>query len=179
MTKQEINDLIINNENLAYYMANRYKLKVKMYIEFEDLKSICLLGLVKAGNTFDLSHNIKFSTYACKIMINEILMELRKSYIRRCKTIANLEDTYFNNLTYIDLLIDDSISIEELHIKNNELFQLIDYINELPNDLKDIVLMKLEGNTQINIGEKLNISQPQVCRKYKQALNLLRKKFNC
>lgn len=143
MTKPEINDLITKNEKLAYYIANKYKAKVKSCIEFDDLKSICLLGLVKAGNTFDLSRNVEFSTYACKIMINEILIELKKSYIKKCKNIVNLEDICFNNLMYLDLLVDDSLSIDETQIKKDELAHLFIYIDELPTNLKSIILLKL------------------------------------
>ena len=179
MNKQEINELIINNENLAYYIANKYKLKVGRYIDFDELKSICLLGLVKAGNAYDIDRKTSFSSFACKVIINEVLWELRKMHPKKYNNTVSLDDVFVNNLTYLELLVNDNEYIEDILIVNEENYQLMEYINELPNNLKDIVLLRLQGNTQNEIAKILNTNQPQVSRLYKKAVNILRQKFKC
>lgn len=47
----------------------------------EDLFSIGLIGVVKAVNTFNPDKGFTFSTYATRIVRNEILMTFRKKRI--------------------------------------------------------------------------------------------------
>ena len=107
MTKDEINDLIINNQKLAYEIVHRYREKVKAFIEYEDLKSIALLGLVKAANTFDSSKGNTFSTYAFRVIENQILMQIRKD--TKLNKICSLENLVQDGekMRYEDLIEDD------------------------------------------------------------------------
>lgn len=71
--------MVEDNIKLAYFMTNKWYHKLRNYrIEYEDIKSECLLGLVKACKKFDSNRGIQFCTYACKIIDNQILMLLRK-----------------------------------------------------------------------------------------------------
>ncbi len=45
----------------------------------DDLFQVGCIGLMKAIDNFDLSHNVKFSTYACPMIIGEIRRHLRDS----------------------------------------------------------------------------------------------------
>ena len=53
--------LISENMPLIKSIARRYRNK---QVEYDDLLQLGALGLVKAINNFDLSFNVKFSTYA-------------------------------------------------------------------------------------------------------------------
>ena len=175
MTNEEINNIIIQNEKLAYSIAHKYKNKVSAYIEFEDLKSICILGLVKAANTYDYNKNIQFSTYSYSVIRNDILLELKK--LKKHRNTINLFDIVDNDkITYIDF-IKDELNIEQDYIDNEQLKDLNIYINELPQKFKSTIELSLKGFTQIEISNLLNISQPQISRIYKQAINILRRKF--
>ena len=46
----------------------------------EDLISIGIMGLMKAGNTFNKNKKVKFSIYASKCIENEILKYLKMNY---------------------------------------------------------------------------------------------------
>ena len=52
-------DLIIENMDLAHKYANDYFKKNKL-IDYEDLRQICYLGLVKAARTFDNAKRLDF-----------------------------------------------------------------------------------------------------------------------
>ena len=56
--------LISENMPLIKSIARRYRNK---QVEYDDLLQLGALGLVKAINNFDLSFNVKFSTYAVPI----------------------------------------------------------------------------------------------------------------
>lgn len=175
MTKEEINCLVLDNEKLAYLMAHRYKQKVSSFIEFDDLKSTCLFGLVKAANTFDESKGKKFSTFACKVIQNEILMLIRKE--NKNLKVCSLDDIVVDGISYGELIKDEH-DLEQQFFNSMEIDLLIKFIEELPGRLKWIINYKLKGFTQQQIAEKLTISQSQVSRLYYQALNLLRIKFD-
>lgn len=173
MTKEEINSLILENEKLAYSIVHKYRNKFR--IDYEDLKSTAILGLVKAANTFDNCKNTKFSSYAYIVIENEILMVLRSE--RKLNNIISYNDKIKDNLTLLDVL-DGGEYFEDLFISSQQVATLINYIDELPNKLKIIVNLVLEGYTQLEIAERLNVSQSQVSILYHQALNVLRDKFN-
>jgi RNA polymerase sporulation-specific sigma factor len=175
MTKEEINCLILNNKKLAYSIAHKYRQKVSSFIDFEDLKSTCLLGLVKAANSFDEEKEVQFSTYAYKIIQNEIL-SLIKRETKHLK-VYSLDDIIADDISFIEL-ISDNQNLEEQFILLSEINKLKSYINSLPDILKSIVNYTLKGLSQQEIGKNLNISQSQVSRLYYQALNLLRIEFD-
>jgi RNA polymerase sigma factor (sigma-70 family) len=64
---------------------------------------------------------------------------------------------------------------DDLRMYENKLL-LIDLLSQLPQELKEIIEWSyIEGYTQSEIAKKLNISQMQVSRKIKKALNIMYK----
>ena len=81
--KESFNELVLHNLCLVKHIM---KLNFKNYeYDKEDIFYTGIIGLIKAIQTFDLEKNIKFSTYAGRCIMNEILMFIRK--IRNIKTI--------------------------------------------------------------------------------------------
>lgn len=68
--------LVENNLRLVMSIANRFS---NRGLEMEDLFQIGSIGLVKAIDSFDLSYQVKFSTYAVPKIIGEIKRYLRDS----------------------------------------------------------------------------------------------------
>ena len=75
MTEKEIK-LVEENIPLAVYIAKRWAKRTGM--DMDDAVSAAEYGLVKAAIGFDYDRGFRFSTYATRIMENEIRMELRK-----------------------------------------------------------------------------------------------------
>ena len=84
-----VNELIINSQNgdkeaqeflvkfnsrLVWSIVKRFQ---NRGYEIEDLYQIGCLGLVKAIKKFDISFNVKFSTYAVPMILGEIKRFLR------------------------------------------------------------------------------------------------------
>lgn len=68
-------DIIINNNMpLVGLVAKKY---INKGCEWEDLLQIGSMGLMKAMNKFDISFNVKFSTYAVPLIIGEIKRFMR------------------------------------------------------------------------------------------------------
>ncbi|MEG1609402.1 MAG: SigB/SigF/SigG family RNA polymerase sigma factor [Clostridia bacterium] len=66
--------LIVNNMPLIKSIAKRYR---NRNIEYDDLLQLGALGIVKAINNFDVTYNVKFSTYAVPMIAGEIKRFIR------------------------------------------------------------------------------------------------------
>lgn len=66
--------MIQGNLKLVLSVLKRFNDKKE---SLDDLFQVGCIGLMKAIDNFDLSHNVKFSTYACPMIIGEIRRHLR------------------------------------------------------------------------------------------------------
>lgn len=66
----------------------------------DDLFQVGCIGLMKAIDNFDLSHNVKFSTYACPMIIGEIKRYLRDNSSIRVS--RNYKDIAYKAIAYKD-----------------------------------------------------------------------------
>ena len=67
-------DLVYGNLKLVLSILRKYNNRTD---NMDDLFQIGCIGLIKAIDNFDLSHEVKFSTYACPMIIGEIKKYLR------------------------------------------------------------------------------------------------------
>lgn len=191
----------------------------------DDLFQVGCIGLIKAIDNFDLSQNVKFSTYAVPMIIGEIRRYLRDNNPIRVS--RSLRDVAYKALQARDVLInkysrEPSINeiASELKMPREEIVFALDAIQEpislfepiyhdggdpifvmdQISDEKNIdqnwlegiairdALRKLgdrekliltlrfyEGKTQMEVAEEIGISQAQVSRLEKAALNYMRK----
>lgn len=174
-----INQMVIDNLDIAHKIANQYFKKGNAF-EYEDLRQICYLGLVKAARTYEVGHYTAFSTYAYKVIQNEIYMNLRKFRRKEEKDISiytktsekNGEETYL-----IDVFTSDT-DIENEAIENDYKNSLRKAINTNLKGLeKDVLSLKIDGKKEVEIAEKLNISQSYANRVAKKAITKLRDMF--
>jgi len=93
------NFLVENNIGLVRSVVKRF---LNRGCEYDDLVQIGSIGLLKAIKKFDLSYDVKFSTYAIPMIIGEIKRFLRDDGIikvsRNLKEIANKAHTAKENL---------------------------------------------------------------------------------
>ncbi|HWJ02718.1 MAG TPA: RNA polymerase sporulation sigma factor SigG [Verrucomicrobiae bacterium] len=191
----------------------------------DDLFQVGCIGLMKAIDNFDLSQNVKFSTYAVPMIIGEIRRYLRDNNPIRVS--RSLRDIAYKALQVRDSLVnkhsrEPSITeiAEELNVPREEIIFALDAIQEPislfepiyhdggdpifvmdqigdeknldANWLEGIAvreaLRKLsereklilslrffEGKTQMEVAEEIGISQAQVSRLEKAALNHMKK----
>ena len=191
----------------------------------DDLFQIGCVGLMKAIDNFDLSHNVKFSTYAVPLILGEIRRYLRdNSNLRISRSIKDLaykilkikEEYFMDNgkelsnsevakrlgCDEIDVIIaldamrdpismfepiyndgGDTIYLEDqLESKKDKIsnwditISLKNAINELKDKERKIITERfLIGKTQMEIAEEIGISQAQVSRLEKNAIEHVKK----
>lgn len=90
MNAYDQEQLIVNNMPLVKHIASKYHTE-KIGIEYEDLVSFGVMGLIDASHKFDVNRGVKFSTYASIRIASFIIDEIRKqspvsrSYISKIK----------------------------------------------------------------------------------------------
>ena len=77
MTVQSQEEFIMNNMNIVRNIASKYYTD-KIGLEFEDLVSYGVMGLIDARKKFDDKRGVKFSTYASIRVSSFIIDEIRK-----------------------------------------------------------------------------------------------------
>ncbi len=191
----------------------------------DDLFQVGCIGLIKAIDNFDLSHNVRFSTYAVPMIIGEIRRYLRDNNSIRVS--RSLRDIAYKALQVRDQLINknskeptvteiaqeldlpreevvfaldaiqDPISLfEPIYNDGGDAIYVMDQVSDEKNQdetwLEGIALREaisklnqrekliltlrfFEGRTQMEVAGEIGISQAQVSRLEKTALNQMRK----
>ena len=135
----------------------------KYMIDSDDLISIGTIGLIKAINSFDIKREVAFSTYAYKIIYNEIQKELQKnknsiSAISISNPLLNNSDNKeytLENTLYSDINLEYDYTEQELHKAINN------FIENLNKSEKDILKLYFGF---YSVGP---ITQEQIATKYK------------
>lgn len=133
-------------------------------IEKKELLSVGIIGLIKAVDTFDVSKNYKFITYAITCIDNELKMFIRN--MKKSPNALSLENNIYtddeSDKTLNDILYDNYDFVEDL-IKKEE-YEIIDKIvDKLP--LKEKVIIRMyfgfDGKryNQQELSKLCNVSQ--------------------
>lgn len=207
------------NGNLKLVLSILKKFNKEKY-NMDDLFQVGVIGLIKAIDNFDLSYNLKLSTYACPLIVGEIKRYIRdNNSLRVSRSIKDMayqilkyKDDYVkshgieptNEEIARDLEIDeyqipfalDSLKepmsiFEPIYDDGGDTIYLLDQIADKKesNQDKDMlislrraiqkikerernILMErfIVGKTQMEIAESLGISQAQVSRIEKNAI---------
>ena len=181
-SKEARDKLIIHNIRLVLHeVTNRFR---NIDYDKKDLVSIGSIGLVKAVNTYDITKEVKFATYAVRCIDNEILMFLRK--VKHDKNIDSIDKVLFygkdgSELKLEDILSDDSDLV--IDHENSETYKIIrQLINQLPDRDKEIIMLHFgfyndRIYTQKEIADKFHISQSYVSRVITKIVNKLGKQL--
>ena len=147
----------------------------------DDLFQIGCIGLIKAIDNFDITQNVKFSTYAVPMILGEVRRYLRDNNAIRVS--RSLRDTAYKALcapVFTDggdpLYVMDQISDKKNREENwVEDLSLLEAMKRLPDRERHIIDMRFfEGKTQTEVAQEIHISQAQVSRLEKNALRSMR-----
>ena len=170
----------------------------------DDLFQIGCIGLIKAIDNFDITQQVKFSTYAVPMIIGEIRRYLRDTssqirvsrslkdtaykaiYARERLSKTNLREPTLNEIAgeigasredvimalYVMDQISDKKHLEENWVKD---MALKDAVNRLPERERMIIELRFfQGKTQMEVAGEIGMSQAQVSRLEKNALNSMK-----
>ncbi len=189
----------------------------------DDLFQIGCIGLIKAIDNFDVSHNVRFSTYAVPMIIGEIRRYLRdNNSVRVSRSIKDMaykamqakeKLTAIHNreasveeiakeldvspaeiVTALESVVEPLSLYEPVYSEGGDTIYVLDQIGDKNDDknwleeicLKDsikklnerekriLTLRFIQGKTQMEVSEEIGISQAQVSRLEKFALEKIK-----
>lgn len=213
--------LVEENMGLVHSIVKRY---INRGYEREDLVQIGAMGLVKAIDKFDLSFNVKFSTYAVPMIAGEIKRfirddgaikisrRLKENALKGWRANEKLQKEYGREATVEEISKECQISVEDLieafeaatppasmyesvcsdgdreinlldTIKGEEIEDVIInkvMINNILSSMtarerQIIVLRYFKNKTQSEVANIIGVSQVQVSRIEKKAIDNMRK----
>lgn len=193
----------------------------------DDIFQVGCIGLMKAIDNFDVSLNVKFSTYAVPMIIGEIKRFLRdnnsirvsrslrdiayralkareelskdRAYEPKLEEIAekldvklkdvaialdaisapiSLGDPVYNDgddTIYLMDQVSDNKNSEEIWLENINLKDALSKLN--PREKEIVMLRYYIGKTQMEVSKEVGISQAQVSRLEKTAIEQIKKSF--
>ncbi len=116
--------LILEYAPLVKLVAGRISVHIGQYVEFEDLISYGIFGLIDAIDKYDTDKGVKFETYASLRIRGEIIDNIRKlDWVPRTvrqkskqmnKVYASLEAEFGREPTYEELAEKMEVSVDEV-----------------------------------------------------------------
>lgn len=220
--KSAKNELVNGNLKLVLSLLKKFTNRTD---NMDDLFQIGCIGLIKAIDNFDLSHGVKFSTYAVPMILGEVKRYLRDNNSIRVS--RSIRDLAYKVIQYrekytkengrepkIDEIakelgikkeeigfcmdaIQDPISLQEpIYNDGTENIYVIDQIKDIKNtdetwtekmtiesalnklnEKEQIIVSKrfFDGRTQMEVAEEIGISQAQVSRLEKSAIEHIKR----
>ena len=220
--KNARNELINGNLRLVLSVIQRFTNRGE---NLDDLFQVGCIGLIKAIDNFDVSQNVRFSTYAVPMIIGEIRRYLRDNNSVRVS--RSLRDTAYHAMQIKERLTNENQKeptveeiAKEMNIKKEEVVLALEAIVEpvslyepLYNDGGDTIYVMdqvrdsnsddnwideivfkqsieklsdrekkilsmrfMQGKTQTEVAKEIGISQAQVSRLEKSAINNIKSK---
>ncbi len=175
MTKEE---LFNENIAIAYKLASSYKINYQE--EYEDICQIALEELWKCCLNYDGIHSL--TTYAYYCIPRKINYYLRSVKKHKEKDISiNMPIGYSEKTQiYLEDTIPSDIDIETEVLDGMDLDIIKEMVEKLyiPDYMKKMFYLYLNGKTQYDIAKEFNCTQPSVSRIISKAKLKLRYMYN-
>ena len=141
------------NHNLIYYCLKKYK-----FDNIEDYYDVAAIGLCKAARSYR-SQCGQFSTFACRVIQNELYQTLRKKRITAISFHTSLRETD-GALTVLDM-ISGSESTEDGTL---DAIAFMQAFHALPPDKQRVIRLLANGATQQEVAAMTGYSKTKVSR---------------
>jgi len=183
-------ELIVHFLYLVKYVAGRLFASYSSHVEFDDLASYGVFGLIDAIDKYDVSRNVKFETYAQLRIRGAIIDHLReidwlpRSVRQKAKELeraySELENELGRSATDQEIADKLGVSIDVFHKKISTVstYSLVSLDDLLEQKERRIVeLYYYEELTYKEIGKILSISESRVSQLHTKAILKLRNKI--
>ena len=216
-------ELVNGNLRLVLSVIQRFTQRGE---NLDDLFQVGCIGLIKSIDNFDISQNVRFSTYAVPMIIGEIRRYLRDNNAIRIS--RSMRDTAYKAMQAkeqltnemnreptieeiakrlrlptaevvlaLDAIVDPVSLYEPIYSDSGDTIYIMDQIGDYNDDknwLEELALKEairnlndrekrilhlrfLKGMTQIEVSSEIGISQAQVSRLEKGALDRIKKQL--
>jgi RNA polymerase sigma factor (sigma-70 family) len=165
-----IDHLISNNLKLVDKLISNIAIKYK-----DDVYGVCMVALVKAAQTFDSAHDVKFETYASRVIRNAIRTDLKRIQKITSRTVVST-DSYIDDDEEIIVseTIANDISIEDDCVIADDRAEKMQIIRQIASTLdeteKEIFSLYANGANNVEIANELHMSKNVVSSTLKKII---------
>lgn len=162
---------------LVKYIASRVSMGKNKYMEYEDLVSYGMIGLMDAMSKYDETKGMKFSSYASIRIKGAMIDEIRKNrpiskgamdkLNRYNEAVEFLQKKNFREPTIEEIATYMNLSINDI----GEIENYINYISVV--SLEDIIFSDGEDMTVMGIIEDKNSPSPEQCYEKEEEVEIL------
>ena len=161
--KETKDQLIENYIPLVKHIASRMSLNLPSHVDYEDLISYGIFGLIQAIDRFDATKGVKFETYAYTRIKGSIIDELRRiDWVpqRIRKKAKDLQDIYANLEQSLARSVTDEDICKYLNISQEELNEIYKEVTNFTNVISfdDLIVFDDSLSPDIQI-EKEEVKQ--------------------
>lgn len=127
---KSLEEVIIENKNLILKLASKYS----KYYSIEDLYQVGIIGIIKAYDHYNKESNSKFSTYAYKYILGEMI-----DYIRKDRNIIVSEEYFKIYKKYLEVRrlletkLNREVTLKEISdfigISEEEIVRILEYVS--------------------------------------------------
>lgn len=159
--------IIVHNLPFVTFLVCKHFKYQLGYDSLDDFISIGTIGLIKAVDSYKFEKNCCFSTYAARVIFNEILMYLKKN--KKWNYHLSLQQSILdhNDVSLEQTISDDFDFVDDIITKlnNEEIYNYLDFLS-----VRDQQIIKLYFGIgcpkllQLEIAEKFQISQSYISR---------------
>lgn len=162
---------------LVKYLASRIMLGKAKYIEYEDLVSYGIVGLLDAINRYDSSKGMKFSSYATLRIKGAMIDEIRKNrpiskgamdkLAKYNESVERLQNKFMREPSIKEIAMD-------LNVTESEVSQVENYINYMAIlSLESVIYSDDDDVTIMETLEDKDTVSPEESLEYKERLEML------
>lgn len=173
--ENKLDELYLNVIGLMHYKGNLYQ-----KIDDDEKESIYNMAFAEAVRRYDLSKEVKFSTFLCLILLGHLNKfvkrdrEFRYSHLRISLDASYDDEHESYNLS--NIIESTTYSNPEEHVICKDILDNID--NILDSKTAKCFKLYLSDINQTDIGKELGISQVQVSRLIKKGRIILKGYYN-
>ena len=173
-----------NSEARAQMIQGNLRLVLSVVQKFagrgenlDDLFQVGCIGLIKAIDNFDPGLKVRFSTYGVPMILGEIRRFLRDNTpIRVSRSVRDLAYHAMQAREALQKETGREPRVSEIAAR----IMFKDTVQALtPRERRIIALRYLSGQTQMQVAQAIGISQAQVSRLEKCALNHIKEQISC
>lgn len=132
MNTHEQEELIVNNMSLVRHIASKYYTN-RIGMEYEDLVSYGVMGLIDASTKFDKNRGVKFSTFASIRISSYIIDEIRRH--------SPISRTYTSKIKEYNKCVED---LQNTYYRQPSLEEISKYMNISMKEANDIKLKMMK-----------------------------------
>jgi RNA polymerase sigma factor (sigma-70 family) len=140
----QVEKMIDDNKKLVYSIANSIYINNKLFSK-EDLIQVGFLALCKSGHKYDEARG-KVSTFITHCVRNDMIKFIKSNRLQSDLIYTENSNLSYNNNSGLSCLDHEDICCAKTEVE------------------KDILKMKINGETNKNIAAKLNISPNRVSK---------------